>query len=717
MGLLKTTRESFQSFFSLFDCSEYETPNAGRKTFKLPKSFAQQMKIAEYDFDNELFWLNDAKTPVAMLEIKGAATEGATQEDLNNYHNKVKEILEVFPRYPLKDSVWNIQIYAKDDNDYSLIYEDMVNAIAKDIQNTKLTKTYKAMLEKHLEYVYQDEGIYSEGADKVFRGKIRKTRIVFYRLNKNKSLEDAIEEIEDIRHAIETTINTPNYQNLNYHIKRIDEKEFFFWMFNKFHLHVDGFKSKAQYLKENPFCEASEDRPYGYDFINQALAFPIKSNEEKGYWQIGDTYHKYITALELKQSPQIGAITAERNQEGRQVNALDDLPLGCEFYMHFSPISDYDLKLDFEKKKRSAARSTSDDACKIEEEIAYWERQFTNGNFLYPTQIGCFISAKSTKLLKKNESTANSFLSSLNLKVLDAEEDLERLDKFVRFLPCNYDVKWNKEYHTSRLVSVNNLARLAPIGYGRKTGSNKPLEWDFNRSGEIIFKNRFHDRSENNHKGLFGTTGAGKSVKLSHEMLSLMAVRRPYLRVIDAGRSFEYLMKFFESQGLSVQKIDIKNTAGLPDVSLQPYSQTKQFIEQLKDLDDKSIRIQKSIDALIEESILKATHKYAESIEAPKTKEEKKEEEEQLRDYIAEFMTSSLLIATNGKTLEEVKFSDLHKNILYQTLKELAMEIDAKGVDIQLLPSNVKDRLYLKSHGDDKNPSEQEKAKQKAAFE
>jgi hypothetical protein len=678
----------------LFNFSDYESVNAGAKTFKLPPSFAKEIRIAEYDPANKLFWLSDARTPVAMLEIKGISTEGATEKDLQDFENRLFETLSLFKKYNKKDHPWTVQMYAKDEDDYTLIYEKMLNAIDKDLHGTQLTETYKKFLHEHLKYVYQEDGIYDDNSSR-FKGKARKTRLVFYRTNPKADVRSAVREITKLRRSIESKFKGFD-DSLNVKCKRISEKDYFLWMFNKFHRSVKGYNSVSEYLEKHPFC-SDKDRPFGYDFISKALAFPIKSNEEDGSWKIGETYHKYISALELNAPPRIGSTTAELIKMGGGRSAwLDGLPSGTEFHMTFNTLSKHDIEKEMENKANSAKRSTSDDADKLLEEIKYYKRQFTEGNFIYPTQVGCFISAKSIEDLQDNEDAVNDSLNLINYEYLDSEYDLERLDKFVRFLPANYEMSYDSEYYTGKFTSVRHIARLAPIGYARQTGSDEPLFYSFNRSGEIVFNNMYHDEAENKHWACFGTTGAGKSVNMGSKIMSLMANKRPYLVLIDAGKSFEFEVDFLASQEVTTRKIEIKMTDSLPDVSLNPYAETKAFIGQYKSLEKISKKVQKTIDNLLDESFDRAENKHQENIALVKEdskQADKKENEEENRDYIAEWMTSSLLMATNGKSLQEAGFGDKHKRILYETLHKLALEIDASGIDRQLLPTEVSNRL------------------------
>jgi type IV secretory pathway VirB4 component len=66
----------------------------------------------------------------------------------------------------------------------------------------------------------------------------------------------------------------------------------------------------------------------------------------------------------------------------------------------------------------------------------------------------------------------------------------------------------------------------------------------------------------NGHLLLFGPTGAGKSATLVTLLMQVMAVYRPRLFIVEAGNSFGLQGDYFATQGLSVNKVQLKPGAG-----------------------------------------------------------------------------------------------------------------------------------------------------------
>lgn len=114
---------------------------------------------------------------------------------------------------------------------------------------------------------------------------------------------------------------------------------------------------------------------------------------------------------------------------------------------------------------------------------------------------------------------------------------------------------------------------------GRETGTGHPGFSFFNRGGDTLTFDPLNklDRTQNAHLLLFGPTGAGKSATLCAALSQLMAVHRPRLFIAEAGNSFGLLADFFDSLGLTVNKISVKPGSG---VSLPPFADAHKLVEE-----------------------------------------------------------------------------------------------------------------------------------------
>ena len=58
---------------------------------------------------------------------------------------------------------------------------------------------------------------------------------------------------------------------------------------------------------------------------------------------------------------------------------------------------------------------------------------------------------------------------------------------------------------------------------------------------------------------VLGPTGAGKSATLNYLAMMMMAIHRPRLVIVDAGRSFGLLLDYFRTMGLSTHSVTLSS--------------------------------------------------------------------------------------------------------------------------------------------------------------
>lgn len=56
---------------------------------------------------------------------------------------------------------------------------------------------------------------------------------------------------------------------------------------------------------------------------------------------------------------------------------------------------------------------------------------------------------------------------------------------------------------------------------------------------------------------MLGPTGAGKSASLNYLCMLMMAIYRPRLVIVDAGKSFDLLKSHFAAQGLDTFSVEL----------------------------------------------------------------------------------------------------------------------------------------------------------------
>ena len=142
-----------------------------------------------------------------------------------------------------------------------------------------------------------------------------------------------------------------------------------------------------------------------------------------------------------------------------------------------------------------------------------------------------------------------------------------------------------------------------------------------------------------------------------------MAVHKPRLVIVDAGRSFELLLSYFTTKGLTTHTVTLTSEA---DVSLPP------FVHALRLLDDRDVmtsyeaaerqaRINAGLpvdEALVDKLIqMTLPDPAAPEISGQAVDEDEEEIEKEKRDLLGEMLIAAIMMITGGETEEVARMS------------------------------------------------------------
>ena len=184
---------------------------------------------------------------------------------------------------------------------------------------------------------------------------------------------------------------------------------------------------------------------------------------------------------------------------------------------------------------------------------------------------------------------------------------------------------------------------------------------------------------------VLGPTGAGKSATLNYLSMMTMAVHKPRLVIVDAGRSFELLLSYFKTKGLTTHTVTLTSEA---DVSLPP------FVHALRLLDDRDVmtsyeaaerqaRINAGLpvdEALVDKLIQMTLPDPA----APETSgqavdEDEEEIEKEKRDLLGEMLIAAIMMITGGETEEVARMSRADRYLVTRAIIRAALRTRDEG--------------------------------------
>ncbi len=231
-----------------------------------------------------------------------------------------------------------------------------------------------------------------------------------------------------------------------------------------------------------------------------------------------------------------------------------------------------------------------------------------------------------------------------------------------------FNPETDQNHWYTRLTFVQHFACLLPV-FGRDTGTGNPGLSFFNRGGAALSFDPMNkaDRTQNAHLLLFGPTGSGKSATLCSVLAQVMAIHRSRLFLLEAGNSFGLLGDYYESLGLTVNKISIKPGRG---VSLAPFA-------------DAHLLLQVDPRELI-----------TDELSLPELDDDAKEpddDDEEKRDILGEMEIAARLMVTGGEAAEEARMTRADRGMLREAILAAAKQSYEAGH--QMLPSDLMSAL------------------------
>ncbi|EHS6129219.1 conjugative transfer ATPase [Salmonella enterica] len=666
----------------------------GRMTLKDEKqvyhanpSIIDYLPWAEFLDREQCILLDDGVSVGAVFDITPVATEGRTDDRLEQMRDTVEDALQdSFDEHD--ENPWVVQFFCQDENNVDAYLDRLKGYIKPHAQGSQLSESWLKETERHLRGIARPEGLFKDTliTDQPWRGQQRRTRMVVYRWI-GKSNHDPMPPIAMLNQTCERV--TGALAGAGVVCVRQNGGQVHDWLLRHFNPSPEWVDKGVLYRDAAYFD--SRDTPEGAmpvqnDFAETLLFTPPVSDPDQGVWWFDNQAHCAIPVEKLRRPPEPGTITGEMKRGEKKINALMDMfPEGTMLCMTIVVQPQDTLENDFNKLSKNAVGENTESG-RVRQDVAQVKEYLGNRHKLYRAGITFLLRAGDLTTLNHKRVELTNVLLGAGLQPVRPEFDVAPLNTYLRALPMCFNPETDKKHWYTRLTWVQHLAGLLPVT-GRETGTGNPGLSFFNRGGDILTVDPLnkHDRSQNAHMLYFGPTGAGKSATLCATLTQTMAVHRPRLFVAEAGNSFGLLADYFESQGLTVNKVSIKPGSG---VSLPPFSFAHKLIEELSslELDESELR---DIDA--------------------------DDDDEDKRDYLGEMEISARMMITGGDQKEEAELKRADREMIREALLMAAKS--AFDEQRQMLPSDLQNALYAISNdtaNEKRNPQRRAKAAEMA---
>ncbi len=694
LSLFGKNQQYYPIYFNMLNFKKFslhfsQTRREVTSLHQQPPSISTKLPWMDYDPKTQCFHLDDGRSVAAVFELTDVAMDAKSSERLLQLESGLQSLLhDVFPLYFDEESPWIVQFYLQDELSLTPFYESCAQYVKPAAQGSKFTSDYLALLKSHTEQLTHPSGLFvdTKVSGTVFRGKVRKIRVVIYRrLNGFAKLKPGKNAVQDLNGVAQTLM--AKLTALGIGVQRYRGQEFYQWIvrwFNPSPKQGDG--SVETLLARCPY-PGDTAMPWGYEFSEKLFFSVPRSDHQRGVWYFDDQPHKYLTILGLTALPQTGHLSHERSFGHYTYSLFDQFPEGSVFVLTIVMQSQEKVKNHLLRIEHTAKRSHSIEGEMAREDCAVAKRAIESGNYFFPTVMGVYVRGNDLADLDSKETCVETLLSSHGFHHLSQDHVLTPIDSYLRYLPMAYSYGFDQaRLRRSRYCSSKQIADLIPL-YGRERGTGHPALTLFNRGGEPLTFDPFHtsDKDFNSHLLLLGTTGSGKSALYVYFMLQLMAVYKPRLVLVDAGNSFGLLCDYFQQQGLSVHRVEISfNAKG--HHSLNPFADSHKMLEQLK-MKEKLFISHQDLLTHAEETLEEAL----ETLSQEATLQDQQNEEN--RDYLGEMVLAAQLMITGGEQKEANAMTRQDRYWILIAMIQAAKSAKAQGKS-QMVASHLIDAFH-----------------------
>ncbi|WP_409160589.1 conjugative transfer ATPase [Pectobacterium sp. B2J-2] len=636
-----------------------------QQLYGVAPSIIDYMPWAEYLPAEQCLLLDDGVSVGAVYEIIPVGTEGRPSERLEEIRDVVEDALQ--DSFPELDShQWVVQLYCQDDTDVTVYMDKLRGYVKPWAEGTAFTQAWLAETDRHMKSISAEKGLFE---DKVvtgapWRGQTRRTRMVIYRYVEKQS-RDPLPPATMLNQVCDRLTSALSGAGIRCH--RQNGEQIHNWLLRWFNPKPEWVAPELLYRTASYDDGEPDSLPILNDFSETLWFTRPRSDAERGVWWFDNVAHKAVPVERLRKAPQTGHLTGEVRR-GDNINTLMDLmPQGTVIAMTLVVQPQDVLEEEFASLGKNAMGENIESQ-RVRADAGAAKEYLGERHKLYRSSLTFLIKASDLDTLDRRYLDISSKLLNAGLQPINPEHDVAPLNGYLRALPMCFNPETDKNHWYTRLTFVQHFACLLPV-FGRDTGTGNPGLSFFNRGGAALSFDPMNkaDRTQNAHLLLFGPTGAGKSATLCNALAQVMAIYRSRLFLLESGNSFGLLGDYYESLGLTVNKVSIKPGRG---VSLAPFA-------------DAHLLLAVNPDELITDELSLP--------ELDDNAKDADDDEEEKRDILGEMEIAARLMVTGGEAAEEARMTRADRGMLREAILAAAKQSYEDGH--QMLPADLMSAL------------------------
>ncbi|XDF33170.1 conjugative transfer ATPase [Paracidovorax avenae] len=664
-----------------------------RRMAARPPSFTELLPYVCYSPGEQVFAMRDGATLGAMFELSPVATEAQPLTYLQERARKVQEALQAIPE--AEGSPWIVQFFLSDDRNVEILNQQLHDYIlsqhkdnprrAQEVISSEYTQSVLAEMRKHLDQVSRPQGLFTDTlvTGQVWRGQQRRVRCCIYRKFTGLANEPA-EPIKQMEGAATTLFAT--FTEAGVTARRCNGRDFYEWLLPFFNRDVPWAPTPGELLQKAPYPGEMPEGMFDWDLAESLSLSQPCADVDAGLFEFDGVPVKALTLQNLRGQPAIGHFSAELTSGKESYARFDRLPPGSMLSMTVTVTPQHLVERKVERI-RDKSRAKTAIAMEAHAECERVLQRMVNGDKLYPMFVTLYLTGRDRTELDAAISEVNALLVPTGMRFVDPRHDLVPLDSFVRALPFNFDPDFDQRFMLrSRLTFASHIAAIAPV-YGRSRGTPHPGMWYWNRGGEPLFMDPLNklDRKKNAHMLVLGPTGAGKSATLNYQAMFSMAVHRPRLVIVDAGMSFDLLVKDMAAKGLSVHRVRLTMDC---EESLPPFVHGARLLQDKEIMDsfhaaenqakrNAGLTVDEAADGGKSSKIMETVDTVIEAQAADTDSDDDGVDEK--RDLLGEMLIAAIMMITGGEPAEVARMSRADRYLVTRAIIKAALQASKGG--------------------------------------
>ena len=689
--------------------SRGETVGQRRRMAMRPPSFTDMLPYVSYEGDEQVFVLKDGATLGTFFELAAVPTEAQALDYLIDRANKVQETLQALPESDA--SPWIVQFFLNDDRNIDSLNGALRDYIAEqhrryperasNVLQSPFTRSVLAEVAEHIDLVSRPQGLFTDTqvTGQVWRGQQRRVRCCVYKRFASLA-EDPSPATAQIEAVAVTLIATLSEAGVK--ARRCNGRDLYEWLLPFFNRDVPWAASDAALMRLAPYpgddalqagqsgsMAGADAAPiFGWDMADLLNLSEPYSDVQDGLFEFDGVPVKALVLQSMRSSPQIGHFSAELQSGNEAFARFDRLPAGSMLSISITVEPQYKLERHIERI-RDSSRARNALAMETHRECELVLHRMVEGDKLFPMMVTLYVTGPNREALETAISQTNALLVPTGLRFVHPRQDLVPLDGFMRGLPFNFDPAFdNRSLRRARLTFASQIAALLPV-YGRARGTDHPGFWFWNRGGEPIWIDPLnkHDRKKNAHMLVLGPTGAGKSATLNYLAMMMMAIHRPRLVIVDAGRSFGLLLDYFRTMGLSTHSVTLSSEA---DVSLPPFVHANRLLDDADimtsfEAAERQARINAGLpdepvlDALIGDNGVPRAGAAPGGESTEPADDDDDQASTDKRDLLGEMLIAAIMMITGGEASETTRMGRADRYLVSRAIIRAALRAREEG--------------------------------------